>query len=536
MDITEEQDYIVVGSGCTGAMAAQTLIEKGVKVLMLDGGEQPSEVSPIPDKPFTDIRNTDTDQYKYWLGENFEGISIEKTTTGAQLTPARKYILQQTEKFIPLLSDTFSPMESLSYGGLGNAWGLGCCVFSPKELEAAGLPVTNMQTAYQVIADRIGISAEKDDATLYTASELNNLQKVYNIDSNSSSIYRKYKDHRQEFETSGFHMGKPALALLTESKGDRKTVDYNELDFYTNNGAAYRPSLTIDELRKKQNFQYVSNAVVLSFSNEDDKVVVNYTDSRTNERKSITCKKLILCASTLSTARIVLRSMNMNTRLTLLCNPYKYFTTVRPSMLGMNNNEPRTALAQLAFYYDPDKTNFNVSAASIYSYRSLMLFRAIKELQLNFREGRKIMQYLLPAVSLMGVHHPDSFSDRKYIELVRDSSSATGDKLKANYELTQKERSIIADRDKKYVKALRKLGCYTLKKLDPGYGASIHYAGTLPFNDESKPFTLNKQGRLNGVKNVFVADGSGFKYLPAKGITLSIMAYAHLTALNALTN
>jgi hypothetical protein len=39
---------------------------------------------------------------------------------------------------------------------------------------------------------------------------------------------------------------------------------------------------------------------------------------------------------------------------------------------------------------------------------------------------------------------------------------------------------------------------------------------------------------LGGTKNVFVADGSGFKYLPAKGLTLTLMANAHLVALNSL--
>jgi hypothetical protein len=36
------------------------------------------------------------------------------------------------------------------------------------------------------------------------------------------------------------------------------------------------------------------------------------------------------------------------------------------------------------------------------------------------------------------------------------------------------------------------------------------------------------------MKNIYIADGSGFRYLPAKGITLSLMANAHLTALYAI--
>ena len=538
MDIGAEHEYIVVGSGCTGAMAAQTLIEKGVKVLMLDVGESDDAYSNItPRKSFNDIRTTDNNQYKYWLGENFEGIQLGKTGTGAQLTPARKYVMRNVNKLMPIISDTFFPMESLSYGGLGNAWGLGCCVFSDKELEAAGLPADKMKQAYQAIADRIGINAEQDDASPYTSSCLKNLQKPAEIDRNSKSIYEKYKSKKNALNGNGFYMGKPALALLTEKKGEREAMNYNEMDFYSDNGAAYRPSLTITQLKKNSNFFYQSDALVLSFSSNSEGSIVSYLDTKINEKKTVKCKKLILCAGTLSTARIVLRSMSGNAqRLPLLCNPYKYFTLLQPSLLGKASAESRTAFAQLAVYHDPTKSNFNVGAASIYSYHSLMLFRTIKEVPLNFREGRKIMQLLLPAISVMGVHHPDMVSDKKYIELLNDNTSVSGDKLKIDYQLSIDESAQIKDREKQYSSAMRKLGCYTLKKIDPGYGSSIHYAGCLPFSESNKAFHLNSDGKLCGTTNVFVADGSGFRYLPAKGITLSIMAFAHLTALNSLNN
>ncbi|HSY77008.1 MAG TPA: hypothetical protein VK890_09140, partial [Bacteroidia bacterium] len=368
MDIVQEHDYIVVGSGCTGAMAAQTLVEKGVKVLMLDVGEHDEKYTAItPQKSFKEIRENDSEQYKYWLGDDFEGISPGKITTGAQLTPARKYVIKNTEKLLPLISETFFPMESLSYGGLGNAWGVGCMVFSKNELEAAGLPANKMNEAYQVIANRIGISAEKDDATPYTSGELQNILKASEIDNNSATIYEKYKIKKSKLNAKGFYMGKPALALLTEKKDGRNAADYNEMDFYTDNGDAYRPSITVTQLKKQTNFQYLSNALVLSYSHNGDSVIVSYLDTATNEKKTIKCKKLILCSGTLGTARIVLRSSPGDSkRLPILCNPYKYFTLLQLSQLGKVSNEPRTAFAQLALFHDPQKNNVDVGAASIY--------------------------------------------------------------------------------------------------------------------------------------------------------------------------
>ena len=82
----------------------------------------------------------------------------------------------------------------------------------------------------------------------------------------------------------------------------------------------------------------------------------------------------------------------------------------------------------------------------------------------------------------------------------------------------------------------RTMGCWPIKKINPGFGASAHYAGSLPFSTKEVLFTIQPGGRLSLTKNVFVADSSGFRYLPAKGITFTLMANAHNTALNVLQN
>ena len=75
-----------------------------------------------------------------------------------------------------------------------------------------------------------------------------------------------------------------------------------------------------------------------------------------------------------------------------------------------------------------------------------------------------------------------------------------------------------------------------LSKIRTNAGASIHYSGTLPFSENEQLFHLSPEGKLYGTNNVFVADGSGFKFLPGKGLTLSLMANAHIVAQNVLKN
>ena len=64
-------------------------------------------------------------------------------------------------------------------------------------------------------------------------------------------------------------------------------------------------------------------------------------------------------------------------------------------------------------------------------------------------------------------------------------------------------------------------------------GASIHYGGTLPFAENGSNGSTHPKGRLNGFKQVFIADGSGFQFLSGKGLTLTLMANAHNVAKHA---
>jgi hypothetical protein len=215
-----------------------------------------------------------------------------------------------------------------------------------------------------------------------------------------------------------------------------------------------------------------------------------------------------------------------------LCNPYTYMPCIVPSRLGKIMPEKNIGFAQLSLFHDADGTQSDIAMASIYTYRSLMLFRLLRETPLNFKDGRIFMQHILPALIIAGIHHPEKFNGMNFVSLQKDNASPTGDHLFAHYEKNISNPEIIS-REKKYGNTLRKLGAYALKKVRPEMGASIHYAGVLPFSENKKEFTLDPSGKLNGTKNVFVADGSGFSFLPAKGLTLSLMANAHVVAENA---
>src|SRR5207244_2587971 len=145
-------EFIVVGSGMTGAHAAQTLVEAGRHVTMLDGGvTKPAEAPHAPETDFITARESDPDQHRYFLGDRFEGIPWGDAAH--TLTPPRQHLIAGTERWLPLVAKEFQRMESLAYGGLGAGWGAGAALYTTPELAAMGLDPAAIAPAYQVIAD-----------------------------------------------------------------------------------------------------------------------------------------------------------------------------------------------------------------------------------------------------------------------------------------------------------------------------------------------------------------------------------------------
>ncbi len=533
-------DFLVIGSGCTGAIAAQTLAEAGHTVLIIDGGQTDrGAADKIPKDNFISLRKNDDSQDNYFLGEHFESIPEGKTSSGAQLTPARTFLTRETEKYLPLISEQFAAIESLAVGGLGGGWGLGCCVFSNEELRLCGLDADKMKSAYQVVADRMGLSGTKDDATPYTSSHISGMQPAFDLDKPAARLKYNYDRNKSSLNENDFFLGRPALALLTQDRGERKGLNRRDMDFYDDYGnSAWRAWMLINELKKKPNVQHESGWLATDFRENENEVVVNALQIGTNEKKEFRARKLILAAGPLGTARLVLRSLpgGDKTKLPFICNPYNYTPLLLPKLLGSEISENHIGLAQLSLFHDEGKKGDNIAMASLYSYHALMLFRLLRETPLNFRDGRMAMRYLLPAIMIAGIHHPETRGEHQFVSLEKNTDSPTGDQLHVDYRISDEKIARVNEREKKYRSALKKLGAYALKQVRPAIGASVHYAGALPFSDQPSQFALASDGRLHNHARTYVADGSGFNFLPAKGLTLSLMANAHLVATAASAN
>lgn len=525
-------DVVIVGSGASAAMAASKLVAAGVSTVMLDyGNDDPAGREAIPDRSFDELRLTDPRQADYFVGRHMEGVPRGDVKVGAQLTPPRQFIHADTEEFLPYSSDHFHPMQSLCLGGLAAGWGAACFTYTREELGKIGLAAEGFGRYYNEVAQEIGVSGgSPGECDPYGWAGIERSLPLPPLDSNGESILRRCRARREALERAGFFCGRIPLAVLTRDHGGRKANPLYDMDFYSDSRrSVYRPRYTVGQLKEKACFSYVNRFLVHRFEEKDGGVVVRGIHQ--GKPETVSCRRLILCAGAINSARIALNSLGQDgERTSLLCSPYTYIPCVNLAMLGKKAKDERHSLAQLTVFYKDDQDPFGVLSIQMYSYRSLLLFKLVKEMPLPAWAGLMVARSLVNSFAIFGAFFPDSQSKGKTIcvpQVRADRIPAIQIEYCLSPAVEQRRRAL----ERSIARRLVSLGCVPVGRIDPGPGSSIHYAGTLPFNNPQNGSLFTRPDyTLAGARHVYVGDSSSWNWLPAKGLTFTMMANARRIA------
>src|SRR5262249_8975967 len=405
------------------------------------------------------------------LGDRFEGIPFGPVRVGAQLTPPRLHILADAPSRQPLESSGFAASMSLARGGLGAGWSAGVVPFVDDERDGLGLGVAELQPHYDAVAERIGVAGNHDDLERFLPPSPS-MMPALELDSSAERVWARYEKARGTLNAEGFFLGQTRLAVCTRLHRERGPYAYLDLDYWADKDrSVYRPQWTLEELLPAPNFTYLDRRLVQRFVERDGGLVVEaeHADSGAAERHE--ARALVLAAGTFATARIVLRSLDRyDTPIPFVCNEYAYVPTLNLNMIGHPARDRRASLAQLTAMVQLEKPRRRVIQAQLFSYRSLLTFKLMKEVPLPGRQSLRILRVLIPNFAILAIHHEDRPSPGKTCVL-RHGTDGGPDRLDIAYTPTPEEEAIQRADERILLRFFRRLGCLPLKAIRPGHGS-----------------------------------------------------------------
>lgn len=514
-----EFDAIVVGTGPAGVMSARAL--SGKRVLILDVGKQPDTL-PDPGADLYQQRRTCPDLFDFLIGKNFESLhNIHSEPLSLKLkAPHMRYICDDADTLAPVRSRNFDATMSFAAGGLANAWGAGVYRFTARDLD--GFPVTRheLEPFYDELTDHMGVSGENDGLTPSFGHD-KALQPPIQLSRFAADLEAGYRRKRALFAKLGVTIGRTRLAVLTEPHRGRPRYDYGNFEFFRpHDPSVYNPAYTLRELIESAQVSYEPEHLVLRFAESTAGVNVTTRNLRSGAHEVFEGRTLILAAGALNSAKIVLASNeDRDTRLPLLDNPMTCLPLLRPKRIGQALDKYDSSLGQLILIHEYQGT---VLQGSVYGTAGPLRSDILFDLPLSIPANLAWLRRTAAATGLLMMFYPSDPHPENYLRLAADGAL----ELNCGKPVTAGPARGLAE--KALIPALRKIGFYTAAALCqyPPMGSGIHYAGTLPMRETPRRYELYPDGRLSGSRNIYVVDGACFPRLPAKNLTLTIMANA----------
>jgi choline dehydrogenase-like flavoprotein len=506
----------VVGSGVAGVSLSLSLLKRGYQVTMLDYGidiseERSADVMNLASIDKSKWTDTLTNKLKYPVRTNIENKLIYGEDFPYREGLQRLNIILENCKHYP----------SLAVGGLSNAWGAAVLPYTDNDIQDWPITIKDLEPYYKEVASIINISKYNDEG-----DELIQSYPLYNNEKDANQLNCR-------------HVSNPMQQFFQQIKNNEKHYKNNNLlvgyarNAYNANqcincalcmwgcplNLIYSSKHTLNDLLKlSPQFTYIGNVLVKTFRETNNGVDIVVFDRNTNQEHTHTADKLFLASGVLSTAKIVLQSLNSYTPIYMADTPYFIAPLVNFNFKGeyVNQNDYNT-LSQLFIEINNNSISKNTVHLQVYPYNEMMLNLIQNKLGVFFPIVNPILRTIFnKTIVTQGFFHSNEGKKVK-IQLRQNGSL-----------LVTGENHNVKPQVKKILTILRK------NVLIPTYelgapGRSFHSGGTFPMtNNSSKDvITTNTLGLINQTKNVHIVDASIFPSIPAQTIAYTVMANAY---------
>ncbi len=561
-DLTKVYDAIVIGSGAAGGMAAHVLTSHGMKVLMLEAGkklpiekelrsmEWPYENAHRGRLP-GDRHALTYDEYdvrKPPYGPGFEKYQHLHSYAGGS-DYVKNIVVDEREN--PYTGTNYAWVRARCLGGKTNIWGRLALRFSDYDFKAKShdgygedwpISYSDMAPYYDKVDLYLGITGVKEnlpqlpDSIFQRPLKLNCAELT--LKQGLKKMDRVVTPYRGGVTTDGLKHNKYRSRCFGRGACNRKDGCDIHAAFDSPTGLIY-PAIDTGNLTVRTNAVAGEITVDPNTGKADG---VHFIDSRTMLDYKARAKVVIVAASTLESARLLLLSKSR----------------LYPSGIGNSSGHVGHNLCehvmsagvtgQAKDLIGKPSTNDDGKPGGFYVPR----FRNLKERSPNFIRGYGFEgdagQGMFPRItdsSGFGAGFKEEVRKNKgsYIEMgafgevlaryenyvdldpgVRDKWGIPA--LRFHYQFGDNERRMVKDMQEAAKEMFEESGFKILEVSDRirTEGASIHEVGTTRMGSNPKTSVLNQFEQSHDVKNLFVVDGSAFVSASCQNPTWTIMA------------
>ena len=530
--LEKQYDAIVVGSGISGGWAAKELTEKGLKVLLLERGQQlehgtdySGEHAPSWKVPFYGKEPRELYDREYFI-----------STHSKVLTEANRH-MHNNDRDNPYLYDEKKPFYWVRGGGVGGRsllWGRQTYRWSAQDFkankddgEAIAWPIgyEDIKDWYTYVEDFIGVTGQAENLPQLPDSQFLPPMEMYGIE----KVIKK----RLQSKLPHVPMTMGRAAILTQNHRGRAACHYcGPCQNGCSTGSYFSSqSSTLPAARATGRLTLRPDSVVekLEYDAETQRIsAVHVIDAKSRERLSFSAKLVFLCASTVGSTQIMLNSAS---------SEFPNGLANRSGALGRYMMDHTIGMSGIALMVDKlDTYYFGNRPNGTYFPR----FRNLegKDEDADFIRGYgfqgnivRANWNLLANTKGFGKAYKDTLSKpgpfwgfaltgfgeclpnaENRMELDEKNPDSYGiPQVRFNVSYGDNERRARVDMAKQAEKIFRAAGA-VYYNTDPSTenvpGEAIHEMGTARMGDDPTQAVLNKWNQAHDVPNLFVTDGA----------------------------
>jgi len=522
---------LVIGSGPSGVSAAHALLNAGRRVALIDAGFR---LDPERQRRLEVMRTSEKHEWSQahnrWMKEGMEG---GVAGVPLKLTFGSDFPYRVARKYIPIMLRGVDTAPSMALGGLSNVWGAAILPHRDVDIEDWPISSVDLESHYAAVSCFMATAGTKDRLASLFPFNNNVCSEPLMLSRQAEGFLADLERNHTTLEANGLYFGRSRLAVRSRSSDRETGCVYCGLCMYgCPIGAIFNSASALRSLLQYSNFSYINDLVVERVEERGEEVVILAKSIEDGRAVSLTGDRVYLAAGSLSTTRILLRSMEAyETPLYMHDSQYFIFPFLRYQGAGNVTKEALHTLSQAFIEIIDPKISPSTIHLQVYGYNDI-LERTAKSMLGPLRNLFKapLMGMLSRMMIFQGYLHSRQ-SNRIRVELRRadngaeprlhlDATGAASVKEPINAVLKKLRRS------RPYLRGVP-LGAL-LRIAKPGRG--FHSGGAFPMRSAPLGFESDTLGRPVGYNRVHAVDSTVLPTIPATTITFTAMANAHRIA------